>query len=407
MSSLVGFLSAFVQDADLLKLAERIPSNVQGVKIDTDAKGLEIEFEAENGIPDGDVLVRFEEQFRNVLALEHARFYFKMTDLPEYKKIENTIRLLPWILYGLKKENPVYCGVLVMCHFLAEDDSIVISRRQCLDEKLEELFAKSFQNYVEKYLSISLQIEWREEKDASSPSDILEAFSLERKKEASQIIAAQPEEKEADTASRASIKKKISTEKDTELKDLSSGKSSPDSWVSKAKAQQLEAASDGEKKNYFRQARPDGVLWGRWNPDLAEAPIIEFTPETGLVHFEGHVEFTDARLATSGTTVIVKYYVTDKTAAIACVSMMKPEDADWFEKKFKKKVKENKLSYIKGEYARFQANVEYDGRFARDLQARVEGIMEKAGPPKREDRAQMKRVELHCHSKMRDRKSVV
>jgi DNA polymerase-3 subunit alpha (Gram-positive type) len=75
---------------------------------------------------------------------------------------------------------------------------------------------------------------------------------------------------------------------------------------------------------------------------------------------------------------------------------MQPQEADAFEEMFKK-----------GGYARFQANVYYDDRYSRDLQAAIEGVMEKDAPQKRMDLASVKRVELHCHSKMSEKDAVI
>ncbi len=170
-------------------------------------------------------------------------------------------------------------------------------------------------------------------------------------------------------------------------------KPSGDSWKSKAKQVQEEFKANNSEDGSFRFSGNAEALFGRVKKDVMTIDIGKFTLDERLINVKGSITLTDdLKLSKSGKVVIAKFYIVDETGGLSAVMFVKPEEADEFEKKFKK-----------GGYAGFQGEPHSDYG---EPGLKVTGIFEVDKPSGRKDYAEVKRVELHVHTKMSEKDAI-
>ena len=172
----------------------------------------------------------------------------------------------------------------------------------------------------------------------------------------------------------------------------------------KNKPQSRERTSDGKKRgrrgaggsgqgkaplSLKRSPNPD-VIFGREFMEDA-MPISDIVGEIGAVVVRGTV-LDSSRRDIRNEKSIVKFSITDMTDSIYCKTFVPTALADEL------------LSYLKaGSWVKIKGNAIFDSFDKEVCVASIQGIMKI--PPfigKREDKAERKRVELHCHTKMSD-----
>ncbi len=170
------------------------------------------------------------------------------------------------------------------------------------------------------------------------------------------------------------------------------------SWVAKSQEQKANSQADGNKPKFVPKKNAESIV-GRVQSGANKVDIKDLTDYDRNVYIEGRVKFLEDQtiadvltLSRDGNTVVAKFYIVDKTGGVNALMFLKPQEADIFEKTFKK-----------GGYAGFQVSTNYDKN---ERGVRVEGIYEATPPPKRQDLAEHKRVELHVHSKMSEKDAV-
>ena len=177
-------------------------------------------------------------------------------------------------------------------------------------------------------------------------------------------------------------------EEKTEVKE----KVNKDSWAYKAKEQQKINKENGNDTGKRRSANADS-LFGKVRSGVSVSNISDVSFSDKLVNVVGEMSLTgDMKLNKAGTVVVASFNVIDKTGGISCVMFVKPDEADDFQKKFQK-----------GGYAGFQGEPSFNKG---ELGLKVNGIFEAEKPPVRHDYSEMKRVELHVHSKMSEKDAV-
>lgn len=170
------------------------------------------------------------------------------------------------------------------------------------------------------------------------------------------------------------------------------------SWVAKSQEQKANSQADGNKPKFVPKKNIESIV-GRVQAGANKVDIKDLTEYDRNVNIEGRVKFLEDQtiadvltLSRNGNTVVAKFFIVDKTGGVNALMFLKPQEADIFEKNFKK-----------GGYAGFQVSSTYDKN---ERGVRVEGIYEATPPPKRKDLADHKRVELHVHSKMSEKDAV-
>ena len=151
---------------------------------------------------------------------------------------------------------------------------------------------------------------------------------------------------------------------------------------------------NGNGRTYRRPPSQPGQIWGRMNPALSRSMIADINSQSGTVALTGDVLNPECRLISDGFRLLVKFDLTDYTHTVQCVIFAKPEDQETFDTK------------LKDATVTVNAEIRVDARFSGELQAAVIGITEAQKPRGRVDEAPVKRVELHCHTKMSARDAV-
>jgi len=153
-------------------------------------------------------------------------------------------------------------------------------------------------------------------------------------------------------------------------------------------------ASGRDGKAFRLPPKQPGQIWGKMNPGLKRSMIADINSQSGMVLLVGDVLSLECRVINDGYRLLVKFNLTDYTHTIQCVIFAKPEQQEELETK------------LKGATVSINAQIQVDTRFGGELQANVLGISEAEKPRGRSDDAPVKRVELHCHTKMSARDAV-
>ena len=187
---------------------------------------------------------------------------------------------------------------------------------------------------------------------------------------------------------------KSSESKDEQGKSDTPKPSAPsgDTWVEKSNSVKKETKK--EFRNYSKGSA-DNKIFGRVKAGIPIKNIDQLEMGEGTVNIAGTIlinEDEKFRLTKSGRAVIAKFNVLDKTGEISCLGFLDPKDADIFQERFPK-----------GGFCGIQGTVEsVDG----EIGIKISGGFEAEKPAGRKDNAPVKRVELHCHTKMSEADAV-
>ncbi len=183
---------------------------------------------------------------------------------------------------------------------------------------------------------------------------------------------------------------------ESELASKNNGNALPSHSMDSSKSNSPINGSSAEapKRNYRQSV--EGRLWGKLNPDLTVTAIKTYTAESSYVQMEGSIHDLEGRIVSNGTRLLYKFSVYDADGAINCILFARLEEKETLDAILEKK----------GAYYRFEAEISYDAKFAKDLQATIRGIKEATAPEGRKDEWPEKRVELHCHSKMSSKDAI-
>ena len=425
MVFLKDFVMSFSRNDRLIETAETLRAAITGIRMGEDASGIELKLDILGKIPDGTLLIDLEDGIRTELRITHVRLFLSGFPKDDSSGPAMIFSLVPWIVSALKRENPLFAPLINYADFEKRDLELAGHLDDSLDLMLENQFAECFTNFTERFLEVSCPFVWTYSRTAGNmkQKNLIRMHEEALKKDTAEALLKssmfQPAEPAPASSKNPNARTSFKAHGDANgngkaRKDASRaappapGQSFGDpppadsnlpepppvnteSWEYKS----MITAKDN-KTNFTRPVKAEGIVWGKVNPTLPLVKIGEFTRDTGLVLFEGEVEIDECNLTRAGNKVRVNFYVTDNTSSVACLCFMKPKEADDFEERFEK-----------GGYARFQANISYDDKYTHDLQASVEGEIEANAPPKRQDLAAYKRVELHCHSKMSDKDAVI
>ena len=195
-----------------------------------------------------------------------------------------------------------------------------------------------------------------------------------------------PEDEPVEEQGKKGTKKK----KADDAKAADAKPAGKDSWAAKAEQVRKEAKQEDKQSFYRSKENAENQLYGRVKKQATFMKIANLTVGCFDVNIAGDISFNEDsfKLAKTGKSVIVKFMCLDDTDGISCIAFLKPEEADGFQKEFGK-----------GGFVGIQGNVENDS-FTGDKTLRVSGFFSAEKPPKRKDKAERKRVELHVHTKM-------
>ncbi len=156
-----------------------------------------------------------------------------------------------------------------------------------------------------------------------------------------------------------------------------------------------------KEQNFFKrkkfEADPD-VVFGNFSEDCDTLSISELSSAGGKVNIVGKFILFDEEdkgtLNKKGTCVIEKFCIIDKTGGISAIAFPRPSEADKFDDVFR----------AQNKYAIFQGTVDFTGF---EPQFKVDSAKITDSPKQREDKAPVKRVELHVHTSFSEKDALI
>ncbi len=148
-----------------------------------------------------------------------------------------------------------------------------------------------------------------------------------------------------------------------------------------------ENGSKARPKGRGRNKTEEGMIFGRQFNE-GPVPIESITPVTGTCVIKGEIISYESIVLKSGDKCIVKFAVTDYTDSITCKFFVDINDESYF----KECLGKGQAVFVKG-------SALYDS-YDRDLCVNIFSIAPAAKEKEKTDDSEVKRVELHAHTKM-------
>lgn len=142
---------------------------------------------------------------------------------------------------------------------------------------------------------------------------------------------------------------------------------------------------DEEACYVIRDEKDENMIYGE-NVHIMTEKIKNLDANTGTTGIEGMIFNIDTKELRNGK-ILLMIMVTDYTSSITCKLFLTDTNKDWVMGKI-----------AKGMYIKIKGDVLYDS-FQREISMTVTG-MRKEEHEEREDKAEVKRVELHAHTQM-------
>lgn len=142
---------------------------------------------------------------------------------------------------------------------------------------------------------------------------------------------------------------------------------------------------DEESCYVIRDEKDENMIYGE-NVHIMTEKIKNLDANTGTTGIEGMIFNIDTKELRNGK-ILLMIMVTDYTSSITCKLFLTDTNKDWVMGKI-----------AKGMYIKIKGDVLYDS-FQREISMTVTG-MRKEEHEEREDKAEVKRVELHAHTQM-------
>jgi len=328
-------------------------------------------------IPGCEDLIYFEELLENELNIS------EVVICPLSFEVSDFSSLFPWVLRHFSKEKFLLSVMFQNALYkISSENQIEITLPEGMDKVEVETGCKYFKRFFKEKLGKDIEFVL----DYIQPDD---SQNDHRDKIISEIIE----------KNRRTEKTEIGDSEKTEKFTGQKTKNNDTEKLGKSKAAEKIARekpvkNKDKKKDFQYTKKPKDVIWGRFNPEIKLVKMDSFTNETGIATFEGYVFSYESRPVSDGTSILVKFCITDTTNSIRCSAFMKPEEAFDFEASYKKA------------FIRVQGQVAYDAQYEKDLVAKIFGIQKAVPPVLKLDNADVKRVELHAHTKMSSKDAV-
>ena len=350
-------------------------------------------------------LCRLEKALEKNLSVPEAMICQIVADTGSpVKKAAYLAGLSEWLLRHLWHEDAFAAAMLKQAEFVATGEQVdVLLPAECCGDENDALI-----RLLEQYSQCAIQeaVAFRLTPNQADLKAIAVADADQRTKETAKLRLMNPPEK-ADSniaANRSSSEPPSRTKQQNGSSQTKSGASNGNGTAGNGfhgngangdGGRGHGANGNGTNGNgYRRPPTQPGQIWGKMMPNLNRSMIADVNSQSGMVLLTGEVLKPEFKTINNGYKVLVRFDLTDYSHTIQCVLFAKPEqEAELAEK-------------LKGAFVSINAEIRVDTRFSGELQANVLGISEARKPQGRSDDAAVKRVELHCHTKMSARDAV-
>ncbi len=158
---------------------------------------------------------------------------------------------------------------------------------------------------------------------------------------------------------------------------------------------ELKQAALPAKKEGAAAKAPTRLLYGR---SIAEEPvdIAELTEDAGRITLKGEILTAETRKLKNDTTLLITFALTDYTGSVYCKTFARIKGGD--EDKGMQQLNELTAALQPGAWLKVRGKYQMD-TFLHEMVVMIDDVM-REDAPKRVDKAEKKRVELHCHTQM-------
>ncbi|QGU94044.1 DNA polymerase III subunit alpha [Clostridium bovifaecis] len=324
---------------------------VEGVVLRKNTKTLEMKIRSDKYIEirEFECLNKF---IRERFALEDSKIAVKYDDGTEKKPVEGELKN---IIFSMADKYPALKAVLNNCEYEVDESTINFNFKVVVSRFLKAMnYDKKIHEAVKNLYGTSYQINFV---DKVSSEELLRMAEDARAKEK---LLIQNEVKATPSNSAPKVPKEAA-----EIR------------------QEVKSEAGGKKGDPF-------LILGR-NSKIKDSiiKITDITPDEGRIALEGEISNIESRELKSGKTLI-SFDLYDGSSSMTCKSFIKPgEDGEVL----------SRLKSAKG--IRLAGNAGYS-KFSGEVELIANTIVETEGRKrtKRQDNAQMKRVELHMHTQM-------
>lgn len=297
------------------------------------------------------IAIREIEAFNNFIKkrfiLSDSKTAIKYTDEVDRKHIENEIKN---VILLISDRHPLLKAAVNDCDYDINENEISLKFKVVVSHIFKKLnYDKELQEAIKNFCGMSYRINFS---DDVSHEELMKIKEKEEKKE---LLAIQKQIK----SQQAAINKAPKPVSESEVKE------------------------EGKKENTL-------LIYGR-NANIKDqvVKIVDITQDEGNIVLEGEISNIETRELRSGK-VLISFDLYDGSGSITCKSFVKGEQFETVESKIKK---------AKG--VKLRGNAGYS-KFSGEVEVIANTIIESGGLMKitRKDKADVKRVELHMHTKM-------
>ncbi|MBR5974784.1 MAG: PolC-type DNA polymerase III [Clostridiales bacterium] len=400
--TLYEFVRQASPDENLAKAALAVPGDVNEVRVSEDSSGIELSLTLTAPILDDQAMINLEMNIRRALSLSHVRIY--IVNMGSDHGLRSIPAALNWV-YWVMRQKTSFGRSVESIRGDSKEIHIIMKEETKREEKDSIIFfLNGFMNtYLENDWDPVITFEKHEEVLADPDYFLNQMKERARKMAKHSLDTVMPSDKE-----ESGTKKKKSGKKETtDNADLDKNSWEYKSAVEKdtIKKEKKSSAGTAQKRRTVTSEDNEKRIWGMISMDAKKYKIRDAIDKVedgsltddAFVRLEGEIKLLDGQrlVGPNKNKVLFKFYLTDSSYSIECVAFPSAKDADVLNKMY------GKGGYI-GIYTQVKVN-----SFDRQITASPRGFYAAEPPKKRKDLAEVKRIELHAHTKMSEKDAVI
>ena len=301
-------------------------------------------------------------------VLNDSKITIMYTDEVQQKPIEEAFENIMLIL---SDKHPLLKAALNSCEYEIKDNKINFNFKIVVSHMLKELnYDKEIQDFLRNMYGKSYTINFI---DNITDEELFKLNEEEHKKRMAVIKNELKADTSASKMSQAKPSEKIMGNPYSKSNSFNKG----------------DSKGESKKEDKGKKDNPLLILGRSANIKEPVIKIIDISPYEGTVSVEGEISNMETKELRSGK-ILVSFDLYDNSSSVSCKSFLKPEQSDEVLSKLKK---------AKG--VRIFGNSGYS-KFSGEIEIIANIIVETNGLKKnvRKDNSEVKRVELHMHTKM-------
>lgn len=334
---------------------------VHNITVESETGSVVLSLYSENWV-DSEVTERIRKKTCKKFELDDVNIQYIYPEKPD---VETVIKKdLKSILDSLEREYPSICNIVKDCKWSGDGNTLRLDfsklNAPCCNflkiRNFEKVIREFFENRY--HIAPALNIRWPLDSNNQDNSEEFENLKKEILEQEEQLPLPIPE-------ARPKMRKP----------------------PSESRSGDKDSKFDKPKKGRGRNKTDEGMIYGKIFNGAPES-IETITPVTGTCVIKGEIISYESIVLKSGDKCIIKFAVTDYTDSITCKFFANIDDESYF-----------KECLGKGNAVCVKGSALYDS-YDKDLCVNVFSIAPAAKEKEKTDNSEVKRVELHAHTKM-------